>query len=531
MSSKLEQALAKHRAGEIQAATELYQSVLADEPTQPDALHMLGLIAQQKQNPELALKLIEAALAKKPDMALAWCNRTTVLRVLGRREEALQSAQQAIEADPKLADGWDMAGSLLREMRRYEEAVAHHKRAVELQPKNIRFQSNYAVLLLETGDLVGAYKAVKETEKLDDKFVPVTLGNVLKGAGYPERAVPCFRKTSELMPQYHEAKINEALAWLQIGAFEEGWDLWEQRPETTDRFKTLPLWKGERVKHLLLYEEQGMGDAIQFIRYLPMLKERAERITLQLTGYLQKLMAENFTDLTVLSLDEPVAKADARIQLMSLPHLFKTRLDNIPCSIPYMRAPEKWRAPWRKHLAAIPKPWIGLVWGGNPNNRNDHVRSIPFAELDPLITAGGAHFISLQKGVQKAQVNFAVTGIFDADPFLTDFTATAGLIAELDLLITVDTAVVHLAGAMGKPAWLLIPFDPDWRWLLGREDSPWYPSLKMYRQSQPRDWAGVAARTATDVKRFLQGDKAVLKPASWRGAALKQNPQALILPN
>lgn len=528
---KLEAALAKHHAGDIAAATELYRAVLAEEPEQPDALHMMGVIAQQKGNPELALKLVEVALAKDPGLTQAWYNRCLILRSLGRPEDALQSVQQALSLNNALADGWDMAGSILREMRRFSEAADCLERAVALKPDSPQILNSYALLLMAAGRLNEAYAAIQKANQPDNPFLCLTLGNIIKAAGHTDRAIPFFEKARTLKPDLMGAWLNEALARLQIGDLERGWELWEKRHADGER-KPLPVprWKGEKVKHLLLREDQGMGDALQCVRYIPLIRDRADKITLQLTGYLKTLLVPNLPGIEVITLDDPAPAANAGAELLSLPYLCGTRLDSIPLSIPYLHAEESWRVPWQERLAALAKPRIGIVWGGNPGNRNDHNRSIPFADMMPLLKSFALHLISLQKGRPKDQAQLKKLGIFDAGPFLPFFAETAGLVAELDLVIAVDTAVVHLAGAMGKPVWLLIPFDNDWRWLIGREDSPWYPSMRIFRQNKPRDWSSVISRVVSELGDFVSGKTPAPAAAkAYTGEALRENPAAIEL--
>ena len=522
---KLAAALAQHSAGAIDAAAALYREVLDSDPHQADALHMLGVIAQQKGNGELALKLTEAALAVRANMPLAWHNRAMILRAQGRKEEALQSAREALGRDPRLANAWNTCAGLLREAGRSEDAREAYAQALALEPDNAALQADYALFLYATGDLPDAY-AILAPLAADPHFVPLTLANVLKSAGYPRRALPYFAKARELLPQNGEIAINEAMAYLQIGDFERGLELWERRPDYDPRFASLPLWRGQEVGHLLLHEDQGFGDALQCARYIPSVCKRAKRVTLQIAPVLASLFAASFPDIEVIPLDQAVPQADARARLFSLPYLFETRLQNIPAGAPYLKVTGKDRAAWRERLSAIKRPRIGLVWGGNPHNRNETLRSIPYENLAPLLAAGAGHLVSLQKGTQRKDIALEA---FDADPYLADFSAAAGLLEELDLLISVDTAALHLAGALARPAWGLLPFYPDWRWLLAREDSPWYPSLRLFRQEKPRDWMPVIARAAAELRRFLAGETSVLRPAPWGGPPLEQNPLALEL--
>lgn len=369
----------------------------------------------------------------------------------------------------------------------------------------------------------------KSIEAIDDKYPLVVLGNALKAAGYPEHAIPYFHKARELLPQVPDILVNEAMATLLIGNLERGWALWQARPDLVATATSISPWKGEAVDHLLLYEEQGMGDALQFVRYIPLIRNRAKHMTLQITPPLASIFAASFPDITVLTPDQMPKAAEAQIRLTDLPVICKTTIASIPAEIPYLRADEKTQTIWRERLAALPRPRIGLVWGGNPAHLNNRNRSLSFDQLAPLLETSVGHFVSLQKGAQKAQADLAGLHIFDADPYLTDFSATAGLMKKLDLLITVDTSSAHLAGALGVPVWMLLPFDPDWRWLLGREDTPWYPTMRLFREQAPRDWPSAIAIVRGELKKFLDGDQSVLNPAKWAQGPLRQNPRALDL--
>jgi hypothetical protein len=322
------------------------------------------------------------------------------------------------------------------------------------------------------------------------------------------------------------------MAWLQMGDMEHGWPLWEKRLEDKDRAKMpAPAWKGEKVKHLLLLEDQGMGDAIQCLRYIPLIRDRAETITLQLTKILWHLLRPNLPDINLVTLDDPAPKADAAAQLMSLPAILGTRIDTIPATISYLEAKEEWRAPWRKRLAPMPKPRIGIVWGGNPGNRVEYDRALDFAQLAPILQAAPGHFVCLQKGSQRKAEELAVAGVLDVDSYLDNFTATAGLMAELDLVLTICSSPAHLAGALGCPTWVMLHFDPHWIWLMGREDSLWYPSARLFRQKAPRDWASVTSAVADEIRKFVAGDKSVLQPKRWSGPPAQENPLAIDLDN
>lgn len=491
---------------------------------------MMGIIAQQAGNPELALKFIESALAVKPDFTHAWYNRALILSLLKRDKEALQSARAAAELDPGLGDAWDMIGQLLKTAGAYTEACECHKRAIALQPDNPRFYDNYASTLLAKGDLTAAYGAAHKAQTIDPAYPALSFCAVLKGMGYPALVVTYFDRIRANIPSslVAETTATEAMARLQIGDMEQGWALWEQRVYFPSILDALPIWQGEKTTRLFLYEDQGMGDALQFMRYIPLLSNHADRLVLCLREPLRKLAKENFPEAEIIADDgEPVAPppSSARYRLSSLPFFFSTRMENIPAS-PYLIGDASGRASWREVLGNITKPRIGLIWAGGIHYRRDTERSLNFAALRPLVAENAAHFLSLQK--ERAEDRDAE--IFDAAPRLHDFSDTAALIMELDLVITVDTSVAHLAGALGKPVWILLPFDCDWRWFLGREDSPWYPSARLFRQKKPGDWASVIEKMAGELRKFIAGDHSVLRAPAWIGGSLHQNPDALPLP-
>jgi len=286
--------------------------------------------------------------------------------------------------------------------------------------------------------------------------------------------------------------------------------------------KAIPFWKGEKRTSLLVYEDQGLGDAIHFARYIAWLREYAGSIVCRVSDSLRPLFAENFEDVLFVE-ENAVPQVDARCRLSSLPFFAETRLDNIQQSS-YLKASEVKRAIWREKLRPVSTPRIGVVWAGNPAFRNDKCRSLKIEDIQSVVQAVGCqHFVSLQKNTTED------LGIYDAAPRLHDFSDTAALMAELDLIVAVDTAAAHLAGAIGKPVFILLPFDNDWRWMIGREDNPWYPSSRLLRQNQTRAWPDVMHQLTMELKKFVAGDLSVLSVPQAPSVCLRQNPDALDL--
>ncbi|MDE2029959.1 MAG: tetratricopeptide repeat protein, partial [Alphaproteobacteria bacterium] len=482
IATQLEEAARRHSQGDAAGALALYRGILAQSPREPEALLGMGVIAKQAGNADLALKLIRAAIAARQDYAAAWVDLSLVLRETGSRAEAEEAARIAAQCNPSLPGAWDALGLALKDSGSYAEAASCFERAIDWQPDDAHIYGNYAALLFAMGDLHGACLAGCKAEHADPQWPPMILGNSLRAMGYPELAARRFAQTRRLQPGFAEAAVSEAMARLQMGDMEQGWALWEQRPDLADeKLAVLPLWNGDKNMRIIVYEDQGMGDALHFARYIPWLCERTDIATLQLAAPLRALFAENFPDIPVIAADAALPAADARCRLSSLSFFAATRIDTIP-SAPYLTASEDRRRVWKERLQPIAAPRIGLVWAGNARFHNDGARSLPFDMLHILLDKGMKHFVSLQK--ERSEMA-ASADLFDAASMLQDFADTAALISELDLVITVDTAVAHLAGALGKPAWILLPFDADWRWLLGREDSPWYASARLFRQNKP----------------------------------------------
>ncbi len=343
-----------------------------------------------------------------------------------------------------------------------------------------------------------------------------SLGFVLTSLGRLHEAAAACDAAIRLRPDFARAYWNRSFARLLAGDFAAGWEDYEWRrrdPHFAAAQPRLPgrEWQGEPLagRRLLVLASQGLGDTIQFARFLPELANRAETVTLACAAPLVRLLAQ--LPVSVIDRDPPLPVHDLWVDQMSLPRLLGIRPDSIPAASSYLVAAGA--APVRDRSR---RPLVGLVWAGNPAHSNDARRSIPLAALAPLITLPGIAFASLQVGPAAAQIE-ARFGIPDASPYLRDFAATARLISRLDLVISVDTATAHLAGALGKPVWLMLPYAPDWRWMAGRCDSPWYASARLFRQSRPGDWDGVVARIAEALVR-LRPPARSCPPSSPRSA-------------
>jgi len=499
----LQQAIDFHQAGQLSQAAAAYRDLLVNEPTNPLLYHLLAKLAMAQDNARLVLALADMGIAHQPRFAVLHQDRATALRRLNCKQEALLAIEQALQLDSNQADFYETRAAVLRDLRRYHEALANLKTALTLQPNNDGFYNAAGMCCARMGAVAEALAYFDQfIARQPDKAVGYNnKANTLKLAHRYQEALHGYEQALTLDPTIFMGKANKAMVHLVLGDYATGWPLFEDRrpgnmlPEGT-RFPPEKRWQGEALPHdkrLLLYHEQGLGDSVQCIRYLPLVLARAPNLVVQVQPALVTLFAHSWPQIPFISEAEPLPIYEKQCPLMSLPYLFATRRNTIPSPAGYLYAAPKKIAFWRDRLPQNNHRKIGLVWAGNPGHINDHWRSIPLAQFSPLFTLPNTHFIALQQGAAAEQMaTLPAPPNLTAPPApLTDFSDTAALLKNLDLLISVDTAILHTAAALGVPSFALIQFDPDWRWLLEREDSPWYHSIRLFRQKSLGDWQGV----------------------------------------
>jgi tetratricopeptide (TPR) repeat protein len=476
-------AIQHQQAGRLREAEILYRQILAADPRHADALHMLGLGAFQAGRYEAAIELIRQAIASKPNYPEAYGNLGLALYENGQVDEAVAAYRQAIALKPDYPEAHGNLGNALVEKGSLDEAVAACLQAIALRRNYPEAHYN--------------------------------LGGALKAKGQLEQAIAAYRRAIALRPDFADAHFNLALALLLQGNFLRGWEEYEWRWRSRDfraarRSFPQPQWDGGPLegRTILLHTEQGFGDTLQFIRYLPLVAQRGGRVIVRCREGLRRLLQTMGADVPILEKGEPLPAFDVHCPLLSLPRLFATDLASIPRDVPYLHADaaaaEVWRDRLADHSASLK---VGLVWAGSPTHRNDRNRSTKLAGFAPLARIPGMRFVSLQKGDAAAEAKSPPEGMELSDPTeeLHDFADTAALVAALDLVIAVDTSVVHLAGALGKPVWVLLPFAPDWRWLLDRSDSPWYPTMRLFRQQRAGEWDHVIAEVRSQLEALAEG--------------------------
>jgi tetratricopeptide (TPR) repeat protein len=493
--------------GRNEEALTRYDEALALRPDHVKALSNRGLTLQALGRPEEALASHERALAIRPDFPEALNHRGLALQLLGRIEDALASYDEALRLRPDHAETLNNRGAALAALKRPEEALACFDRALALRPDHCGAHYNRAAALNALDRPEEALACCDAALALQPERLSLlnARGLSLHRLNRQREALESYARALALTPDSDEVRWNASLAHLTLGEFGPGFAGFEARwkvPALGAGIAKLrrPLWLGEEPiegRTLLLHAEQGLGDAIQFVRYVPLLAERGARILLRAAPELKAIFESLEGVQRVLSTGQRLPRYDLHCPLMSLPLACGTTLESVPGRVPYLSAPPRRVAAWRRRLGDATRPRIGLAWSGNPAHPSDHQRSLRLERLRPLLQRSGLEIVSLQKQVRdEDREALAASDVTHLGEELGDFADLAALVSLLDLVVSVDTAVAHLAGALARPVWILLPFCPDWRWLLGREDSPWYPTARLFRQTRPGDWEDVIARLA-----------------------------------
>ncbi|MGD1277262.1 MAG: tetratricopeptide repeat protein [Tepidisphaeraceae bacterium] len=524
-------------------AIDAYRQALALRPSYPEALNNLGSALREQGRDDQAIDAFRQALAVQADFAQARGNLGNALCQANRPDEAVDVLQKGLERSPQDPEILYSLGNALCAAKRLEQAIDVYRRLLVAQPQRVEAQNNLANTLLALGRVDEAVAAFQDALALrpDAPTIMYNLANALGRAGRHEQAIEMLRKTLALHPDsarvhnnlgrelqdlgqvddaiaafsraialqgdFALAHCNRGMALLLKGDYRQGWAEYEWRWKVNSfdlpaRAFPQQLWDGGdlRGRRILLYAEQGFGDAIQFVRYAPLIAQRGAHLTLFCQPPLRRLFqsVRGVQDVVAGNRDVEV---HVHYPLLSLPRLLDTTLESIPANVPYLHADPQLAAQWRSRLPTDARLKVGLVWHGR--SLPEPGRSIPPDLLSPLARIPNVSFFSLQTGDAPAPP--ADLHMSDWSRQITDFADTAALMENLDLVITIDTAAAHLAGAMGKPAWVLLKFAPDWRWLLERTDSPWYPTMRLFRQPKAGDWENVIERTANALAQLAAG--------------------------
>jgi tetratricopeptide (TPR) repeat protein len=514
---------------EYDRATDCYRRVLAMEPGSVDALEGLGRASKARGEIAAALEWFRKAVEADPTRAQTYFLLGKAFMDSGQTDAAHTCYQAGLRLEPESAEGLGYLGELFAVQRRLDEAVACFRAALAHEPELVPVLNNLGNALKDQGHVQEALDCYRDALRLAPEHPDIHRNRAIALASVHrfEEAIQEFDATTALRPDDAEAHTKKALLLLTLGRFEKGWSEYQWRFKVNDPAQPVdtrefaqPLWDGTDLhgKRILVRAEQGAGDMFQFSRYLVPLKNRGCTVIFECPSRLSRLLGGlEGADIVVPKLPVPAVPFDVHVPLLSLPGFLGPPMEFLPLPVPYLHAPVE-VAGQAKRLVDTAGLKVGICWQGNPQYKGDRERSVALSEFLPLIGLPGVRVFSLQKGYGREQLGALPDGttvtdlgsIIDCGP--DAFLETAAVIEHLDLIITTDTALPHLAGAMGRPVWLLVSRIPEWRWLLDRDDSPWYPTMRIFRQDVAGDWAGAFAKVTEALKHVLAGESPLLKP-------------------
>jgi tetratricopeptide (TPR) repeat protein len=513
ISEALETAARCFQSGQIAAAENLCRQIATTDPNFAEAWHLLGVIDLQRGNHASAIENIQRAVKADPSNAEAFNNLGVAQKSLAQWNDALVCFAKAVELRPdfaearsNLANAHYHCGTIYQQTNRHDEAVASYRRAIEVNPHFAEAYSNLGTILKNHDLLAEASTCFRRALELRPQDVELRFNwaCLLLAQNNRQDGITVLEQVLQMRPDHAEAHYNRATLRLLAGDFERGWPEFEWRWKTTQqqpRNFVQPIWGGESLsgRTILLHTEQGLGDTLQFVRYASVVKQFGGRVIVECPLSLLPLLRSNREIDQLIGMGDTLPNFDVHAPLLSLPRILKTTIENIPAKVPYLFAEPALVARWKSQLADLMGYRIGINWRGRPGVGNFRQRDIPLTAFADLAATPGVQLISLHQGAgQQDLINDgAGIPIVDLDGELDKkhgaFMDTAAVMKNLDLLITSDTSIAHLAGALAVPVWLALPFSSDWRWLLNRIDSPWYPTMRLFRQGRPGDWAGVFA--------------------------------------
>jgi FKBP-type peptidyl-prolyl cis-trans isomerase 2 len=476
-----------------------------------NAYFILGTALQEQGLFEEAIQHYNEAIETDPDFTDVYFKLGILYQIMGLYDEAMSNYRKVLQLKADHMEAMINLGNILRIEGKVDEAISYFNQALVINPDYASTYNNLGVAFKDKGDLDDAMLHYKKALELDDGFAEAhnNLGMALQEKAKFKDAENSFRKAIQLNGNLAEAHFNLSSILLLSGNFQDGWKEYEWRLKLKefDYTSTHTLWDGADIagRSLLLYAEQGFGDTIQFMRYAPFVAERGITVIVECQQELAALLRRVKGVNTVITFGESLPTFDFQCHLLSLPRIFNTTLANIPADTPYTTADPLAVRQWKEKMASDQSKFkVGIAWAGDPSYKKDHLRSLRLKDLKTLLRMKDISFYQLQKensADQELPIEEELK-LIDFTYLIEDFADTAALIENLDLIISVDTSVAHLAGALGKTVWTLLPYIPDWRWMLDREDSPWYPTMKLFRQPAPGDWDSVMKQVAEELKKI-----------------------------
>lgn len=541
-------ALREYHAERMSEVERLCLQILAFDTGHASGLYLLGMAGFKTKRYEMAERMIRRAIAVNPNHPYYHSNLGNALRAQNKLDEAVACYERALQIKPDHEEACYNLGNALLTQKKMDEAIAVYKRALQIKPDYVDALCNLGSAYRQQKRLTEAIDCFERALSLAPRHADLNcnLGDAFHAQGKVDEAIGCYKRTLELNPEHSkacnclcnayfdkgdlalstawceralalepdfgDARMNQCLLQLLQGDYVNGWRNYEVRWKVyTARTSSQPLWLGAPLKgaRILLHAEQGLGDSLQFLRYVPLVQAAGGRVMLDLPSKLHRLVAHLPGILALVNTGGPLPYFDCHCPLMSLPLALGTTLETVPARVPYLSVPPEALT----SAAALPWPAlglkVGLAWTGNPDHPKNRFRSVPLELLETLFDLPGVHFSSLQMGPATAELAARKLPITDLAPITGDMADTAAQMAHLDLVITIDTSMAHLAGALARPVWVLLGHSPDWRWLMDREDSPWYPTARLFRQPTHGDWPSVIARVRTALKELATKEQAI----------------------
>jgi tetratricopeptide (TPR) repeat protein len=496
--------MASSKTGRFEVAERMFRHALAVNPNQPFYhFNLSNTLRALNRNEESAASL-ERSLELKPDLVEAMFNKGILRMSEKKPEEAIDLYKRALTIKPDYVEALCNLGCAYRQLKRLDEAVETFQKALALSPQNADLYCNLGDALHAQGKVAEAVELYNQTLALNPKHFKAAncLCNAHFDLGHLAESVFWCERTLALKPDFGDALMNQCMLQLLLGDYANGWRNYEVRWKVyTPRVFSEPLWLGAPLNgaSIVLYAEQGLGDSLQFLRYVPLVAAAGGRVILDLPANLRRLAAQTPGLDALVATGETLPPFAFRCPLMSLPLALGTTVDTIPARVPYLFAPQEALA------AAAALNWpaaglrVGIAWTGNPSHPKNRARSVPLDLLATLFDLEGVHFFSLQMGAPEAELVARKTHAVDLEPFTQDMADTAAQMMQMDLILSIDTSIAHLAGALGRPLWVMLNKLPDWRWLLEREDSPWYLTARLIRQPRQGDWPAVIERVRAEL--------------------------------
>lgn len=506
--------LTLYEQGKLDEAADAFRQALVVKPDLAEAHNNLGLVLASQGKLDEAIADYRRAIVLKPAFAEAHNNLGIALRQSGQAEAAVASCREAARLKPELPEAHNNLGSALEEIGRYDEAIGVLEEALRIKPDFAKAHNNLGIAFWYLGRFDEAAQSYRRAIELMPEMAEAynNLGNVLRDQGDMNAAAECYDKAADLKPNYADPHWNQSLVWLLEGDMDRGWTEYEWRWKLKNfrpRQCPQPIWDGSPLegKTILLAAEQGLGDTIQFIRYAPLIRDRGAQVLAEIQRPLKPILSSCPGIDRLLVQGEPPPEFDTYITLLSLPRLLGTRLETVPANVPYLKADPALLDKWRDEIKSLPGFKVGIAWKGSPANRTDRGRSLPLPLFEALAQVG-VTLVSLQKGQGSEQIaqvadRFNVVDFGERLDAESPFMDTAAIMRHLDLVISCDSSLAHLAGALGVPVWVTLMLTPDWRWLLGRDDSPWYPTARLFRQRYVGDWPDVFERMAAALREIV----------------------------